>query len=140
MESKKRIWKIKINDEQYDIGHDGNIPVICFVGYNNGVKARKKELYYSQRTKDNDCYDIHFEPCPDHISYSFFLGFFEDAIQLLINEHSEQKITSIALKKLLVKEFNQKYNIVIPGNDDLESALKDYTDALIEEMIDSLKR
>ena len=137
METKKRIWKITISANHYQAIGEGDDAKYFFVGLNNGLQARKKEIYYNQRTKDSESFDVIFYPCPDFISYSFFLGFFKDAIDSLIEKLGNDNDSNIFYKRQIIGLFKAKYVFAFLKNkpESFKKKIDGYLDAAIEERI-----
>lgn len=138
MEIKKRIWKITVADQCFERATVNGEEKIYFVGYQNGVvTAHRKESYYNQRTKDKESYDVFFEPSPNFMSYSFFLGFFEQAIDTLIESLENTNDSNIFYKRQIIELFKKKYVFSFIKNkpDDYKKKVESYLDAAIEERI-----
>lgn len=138
MEIKKRIWRITVADQCFERATVNGEEKIYFVGYQNGVvTAHRKESYYNQRTKDKESYDVFFEPSPNFMSYSFFLGFFEQAIDTLIESLENTNDSNIFYKRQIIELFKKKYVFSFIKNkpDDYKKKVESYLDAAIEERI-----
>jgi len=105
-------WKIDVSRyEECFIktdGEDGS-PQYFLVGYERGRQAMKKDHYYPQRIKDH-AGDVVFYPEPAYLSYSFFLGYFEEAVRILEslrkkNDTDDIPYTISEFKKLFGGKF-----------------------------------
>lgn len=138
MEIKKRIWRISISENCFEKAIENGEEKFYLVGYQNGLStARRKESYYNQRTKDKESYDVFFEPCPNFMSYSFFLGFFEQAIDTLIEGLENTNDSNIFYKRQILDLFKKKYVFSFLKDKSLEYKKKvdSYLDAAVEERI-----
>ena len=71
----QRNWIVSIDKDILFKCLDQGEEKYILIGYENGLNARKSELYFYQRENDQSSYVVEFDPEPYFISYSFFNGF-----------------------------------------------------------------
>ena len=138
MEIKKRTWRIVVSEECFERATVNGEEKIYMIGYQNGVTtAHRKESYYNQRTKDKESYDVIFQPSPNYISYSFFVGFFEQAIDTLIETLQNTNDSNIFYKRQIIELFKKKYVFTFLKDkpDEYKKNVESYLDAAVEERI-----
>ena len=135
--STQRTWLVTIDKKSLCKCMVGDEEQYLLIGYENGVNARKGELYFSQREKDRDSYLINFVPEPYFISYSFFNGFFGQTIKnfCLLNDPLIEDV-NVSHRKIVLQRFFNKYKFSFTLNPGMNDAIKNYAEAMIENVID----
>lgn len=128
-------WEISVNKELLCTMQSDGSERYIFIGFNNGQKVRKDELYFSQREKDTNNYNIFFNPEPYFISYSFFYGLFNETIGKMCLEFEKDRYL-LTKKSIILKKFFEKFNFVIEQNKELQTTLREYAAAIIEKIFD----
>ena len=135
--STKRAWIINLNKKSLFKSLVNNEERYILIGYENGLNERKKELYFAQREQDPDSYIISFKPEPYFITYSFFSGFFGQTIKnLCVQNFMQEDNAGMSRRKMVLKQFLNKYRFSFTQNDNLGKVLKNYASAMIENIID----
>lgn len=135
MEKKLRLWIIRTKPENAMKVASNKNSGLFLVGLENGRNTMKNDLYYQQRMHDKDSFDVIFEGAT-YISYSFFLGFFEVAIDEIFKNHKKDAVSGPAFKKIVIKEFLNKYHIRLQNDKDLTNATKRFITTAVEERTD----
>ncbi|MDE6201290.1 MAG: hypothetical protein K2M47_05380 [Clostridiales bacterium] len=128
-----RKWNITICSQSYFVSTIDGEEKYFFVGYDNGIKEKKEELYFLQREKDKEKYQIAFSPKPHFISYSFFYGFFNDTITKMCSE-SDTTHSFLSQKNIILNKFFEKYAFDV--DEIVNAQIKEYVMAIIEKNID----
>ena len=128
-------WTITCREDCYTKDKDG---CLYLIGYEQGKKMRKNESYYEKFFKnDNRC--ITFTPNTTYkedssielkyIGYSFFLGFFEDGVNIIEKESRNKTQSRTARTEHcfscndLKKYFNSHFSFM---NECLTHCLEEY--------------
>ena len=107
------------------------------IGYENGLTARKNETHFTQKETDPVAHRLFFHPEPHFISYSFFYGFFGKTIRDLCETATQtSSAINISNRKSILKQFCDKYVFAFSKNKHLEQTMKEYAEALIENIVD----
>ena len=128
-----RKWNITISSQAYFVSTIDGESKYFFVGYDNGVKAKNGELYFLQREKDKERYQIAFSPTPQFISYSFFYGLFNETITKMCGELDRTQ-SFLAQKNIILNKFFDKYAFDVDNS--VNEQIKEYVMAIIEKNID----
>ncbi len=132
-----RKWVIKMDEKSLFPCEVGGNEQYLLIGYKNGLDARKSQMYFGQREKDNDSYELVFEPEPYYISYSFFNGFFNETVKSFCERYREgDNEINISKRKDILQEFCKKYTFSFFQNSKLGGIIVEYIEAMIENTMD----
>ena len=135
MEKKLRLWIIRTKPENAIKKTSGDKSGLFLVGLENGKNTMKNDLYYQQRLNDKESFEVIFEDAI-YLSYTFFYGFFETAIEEICKKHKKDTISKPSFKKVVINEFLDKYRIKLQDKKDISNAIRRFITIAVEERTD----